>query len=203
MPRVTHVKSARKDNPVCQKGEPYFWWKFRYGGKRYSLTRPKPSQLTQSEYLSNVYGLQEQIESWGSITNEDDLEMFKDEIRGALEELRDQTEENRENMPESLQESPTGELLQERYDALDEAANEIDSLDADSMNWSEVADAEAEHEAWVEREPNPSSFLLEVNPKEAHADAHEDWAVDEPDEPDELEEFDLAEAADVVSNAII
>jgi hypothetical protein len=197
MPRVTHVKSARKDNPVCQKGEPYFWWKFRYGGKRYSLTRPKPSQLTQSEYLGTVYGLQEQIEAWGSITNEDDLEMFKDEVRGQLEELRDTTEESRENMPESLQESPTGELLQERYDALDEAVNEIDSIDADSMNWADVEEQENERAEWLERIPKRASET-----DEEWNEIYDSWESDEV-EVEELEEFDLAEAADVVSNAIL
>jgi hypothetical protein len=197
MPRVTHVKSARKDNPVCQKGEPYFWWKFRYGGKRYSLTRPKPSQLTQSEYLGTVYGLQEQIEAWGSITNEDDLEMFKDEVRGQLEELRDTTEESRENMPESLQDSPTGELLQERYDALDEAVNEIDSIDADSMNWADVEEQENERAEWLERIPKRASET-----DEEWNEIYDSWESDEV-EVEELEEFDLAEAADVVSNAIL
>ena len=43
MPRVHHVKSARKDNPVAKKGESYYWWKFRYGGKRYSKT-PRPGR---------------------------------------------------------------------------------------------------------------------------------------------------------------
>ncbi len=57
MPRVTHVKKARKDNPVCKAGESYYWWKFRYGGKRYSLTRPRPSQLTQSAYFGGLRAL--------------------------------------------------------------------------------------------------------------------------------------------------
>lgn len=197
MPRVTHVKSAQKDNPVCKKGESYYWWKFRYGGKRFSLTRPKASQLTQSEYLSTLYGLQERIEEWGSITNEDDLEMFKDEIRGELEELRDTTEESRENMPESLQESPTGELLQERYDALDAAIDEIDGLDESSMNWSEVVDQEEERAAWLERKPKRMS---ETDAEWFHVE--EDWELEEV-EVDELEEFDLSEAADAVGNAII
>jgi len=202
LPKVTHVKSARKDNPVCQKGEPYYWWKFRFGGKRYSLTRPKPSQLTQSAYLSTVRGLVEQIEDWGSITNEDDLEMFKDEIRGQLEELRDETEESRDNMPESLQDSPTGELLQERYDALDEAVNEIDNMDESEANWSEVVDQQSEHEDWKNNKPVASEFKDLEDGQEQFNDAVEDWEIEEP-EVDELEEYDLSVAADVVSNADI
>ena len=43
MPRVNYVKKARKNNPAVKRGESYFWWKFRYGGKQYSKTRPRQS----------------------------------------------------------------------------------------------------------------------------------------------------------------
>ena len=63
MPRVHHVKAA-KDYPDhgIKKGEMYFHWKFRYGGKHRSKVRPRSSQLTQSDFLSQMYGIQEEIE---------------------------------------------------------------------------------------------------------------------------------------------
>jgi hypothetical protein len=198
MPRVNFVKAARKDNPVAKKGEPYYWWKFRYGGKRFSLTHPKPSQLTQSAYLSTVYTIQEQIEAWDTITNEDDLEMFKDEIRNQLEELRDQTQESLDNMPESLQYSQTGELLQERIDALESAMDDIDNMDESSYNWSEVATQKEEHTEWEGNQPERENY----DSAEAYADDLDEWECEEP-EIDELEEADLSEAVDAVSNAII
>ena len=87
MPRVTFVKSARKDNPVAKKGESYYWWKFRYGGKRYSKTRPRPSQLTQSPYYSQVRSLVEQIED-ATVTDQEQFEELRDAMREELESLQ-------------------------------------------------------------------------------------------------------------------
>ena len=128
MPRVTHVKRARKDNPVCKKGESYFWWKFRYGGKRYSLTRPRPSQLTRSAYYGTVRSLIEQIED-SDVTSNDDFLSLQDEIASELANLLDETQGSLDNMPESLTYSPTGELLQERIDALEGAQDEVGDAD--------------------------------------------------------------------------
>ena len=87
MPRVTHVKAARKDNPVCKKGESYYWWKFRYGGKRYSLTRPRASQLTQSAYYGAVRGLIEMIEDAGTPEDNDALTTLRDEAVSEVENI--------------------------------------------------------------------------------------------------------------------
>ena len=128
MPRVHHVKKARKDNPVCKKGESYYWWKFRHGGKRYSLTRPRPSQLTQSAYYSTVRSLVEQIED-ATVTDTDQFEELRDGIREELESLQSECQDSLDNMPDSLQYSPTGELLQERIDACDSAISDLDMFD--------------------------------------------------------------------------
>jgi hypothetical protein len=128
MPRVTFVKAARKDNPVAKKGESYYWWKFRYGGKRFSLTRPRQSQLTRSAYFGTVYGMQEGIEDC-AVDNVDDFESLKDDITSQVDDLRDETQGSLDNMPDSLQYSPTGELLQERIDALEGIESEIDCIE--------------------------------------------------------------------------
>lgn len=125
MPRVNYVKKARKDNPVCKRGESYFWWKFRYGGKRFSLTRPRPSQLTQSAYYGTLRGMVEGIEDY-EVSDFDDFETLKDDITSQLDDLRSETQDSLDNMPESLQYSPTGELLQERIDALENAEYDMD-----------------------------------------------------------------------------
>ena len=158
MPRVTYVKSARKDNPVCKAGEPYYWWKFRHGGKRYSLLRPRPSQLTQSPYLSSVRSLVERIND-ASFSDVADFEEFRDEIVNELVELRDQCQESLDNMPESLQDSPTGELLQERIDALDNAENEISGLDIEEIDEEEFDD---EDDAQAELDDRISNAISEM-----------------------------------------
>ena len=75
MPRVKHVQSARKAIPSAgiEVGDSYYWWKFRYGGKRVSKTYPKRSQLTQSLW-SSVYAAQEELEE--AKANADDLGLF-------------------------------------------------------------------------------------------------------------------------------
>tara|TARA_R110000744_G_scaffold309490_1_gene417373 strand:- start:372 stop:842 length:471 start_codon:yes stop_codon:yes gene_type:complete len=128
MPKLNHVKKARKDNSAVKRGESYYWWKFAFGAKQYSKERPPRSRLTQSEYFSTLWDLEDSFDAADSAT---ELETQFEDFRNALEELRDSQEEKLENMPESLQSSPTGELLQERYDALEEWVNEIDGFDTD------------------------------------------------------------------------
>lgn len=126
MPKVHHVKKAMKDvpNTDIKKGESYFWWKFRFGGKRCSRTRPRQSQLTQSDYLSQLYGLVEQIEDL-TVDGLDDVSSIVDDLNS----LADECEEKRSNMPDQLQDSESGELLQRRADTCREAANALDSIE--------------------------------------------------------------------------
>ena len=128
MPRVHHVKKARKDNPVAKAGESYYWWKFRHGGKRYSKTPPRPSQLTQSAYFGSIRSLVETIEDT-TVTDQDQLEELKEQVRDELESIQSECQDSLDNMPDSLQYSPTGELLQERIDACDSAISDLDMID--------------------------------------------------------------------------
>jgi len=166
MPRVTHVKAARKDNSVCKKGESYYWWKFRFGGKRYSLTRPRPSQLTQSAYYGTVRSLVEQIEDSNPEDN-DEFVGLRDEILGGIEELGNDCQDGLSNMPESLQYSPTGELLQERIDACENAQSEIECI-----------------EEFDEEEPSEDDFDQECPDCDGTGDNPD---YDEDDEDDEEE----------------
>jgi len=131
MPRVHHVKKARKDNPVCKKGESYYWWKFRYGGKRFSKTYPKSSELTQSEFLSQVYELNERIEDL-DVDNIKDLKFEIEDIAGEYRQLGEEQEEKLYNMPDHLQDtSDAGELLRERSEGCETVADELENIDTD------------------------------------------------------------------------
>lgn len=134
MAKSNFVKKARKDNPVCKKGESYYWWKFRFSNKHYSLTPPRPSQLTQSDFLSQIYGIQERIED---MTIKDNFENEIGEIKSELEELQSECEERRDNMPEQLQDSGSGEILQNRYDSIDEMISEFDGIDVEVEDFSQ------------------------------------------------------------------
>ena len=149
MPRVNHVRKARKPNPIVSQEDidyvkehpesnrsSYYWWKFRFGGKRYSKTRPRASQLTQSEFYGAIYGAQEDLADAIPCTVED----YKDAVQAyadAVEEQGQLCQEKLDNMPESLQYAPTGELLQERIDACESAYDEITSFMDDEPDVSE------------------------------------------------------------------
>ena len=141
MPRVHCVKKARKDNPAVKKGESYFWWKTRrtigksfVGTKHYSATRPRPSRLTSSDFLSQVYSLQERAQDAGAdggtpVESMENLESLAGELADELESLGDEQDEKRDNMPDGLRDSPTGELLEERAEACRAMAEELRGID--------------------------------------------------------------------------
>ncbi len=135
MARAKKVEKARKDYPDAgiKKGDTYYWWKFRYGGRRFSLTYPKRSQLTQSEFLGNVYELEDRIEAL-SADSYDDAGGLATDIEDIANDIREQGEEcseRRDNMPEQLQDSDSGELLQGRYDTCEEWASALEEVDTD------------------------------------------------------------------------
>jgi hypothetical protein len=161
MPKVTFVKSARKANPVAEVGQSYYWWKFRFGGKRYSKKMPRPSQLTQSEYLSTLRSLIEQVEDH-NVGDPEAFEELRDEIVSAVTDLREQAQDSLDNMPESLQASPTGELLQERIDALESAESDIENLEVDDIDESDFDDRDAYDAAIEERIQLMESHISEM-----------------------------------------
>lgn len=131
MPRVHHVKSARKDNPVAKVGESYYWWKFNFGQKMFSKTPPRRSQLTQSAFLSEMYDIEDEINSF-SASDMEEVDSFIDDIRDRLRNLRDETQSSLDNMPYHLQEtSDSGILMQERVDNVDAMIDELDGIDTD------------------------------------------------------------------------
>ena len=148
MPRVHFVKSARKDNPAVKKGESYYWWKFRYGGKRYSKTAPKQSQLTQSEFLSRVYALMEEIgeQSNNSFESVEDFNAWLQEKKDEAEELVDMTQESLENIPWELQET---HMLTERLESIEDFNNELECVDEAELDeeWDDLdVDEQAEYD---------------------------------------------------------
>lgn len=132
MARAHFVKKARKTyrGTGIKKGMSYWWWKFRRGVLQRSIRQPRPSQLIQSDFWS---GLLSSTESFDDAVAEaksmDDFKQAVTTLHEALDEIKTETEEKKENMPEPLQEGPTGELLQERIDGLEEFISELEGLD--------------------------------------------------------------------------
>lgn len=163
MPKVTFVKAARKAIPEADiaKGESYYWWKFRHGGLHRSKTPPKPSQLTQSSFLSTVRDIQERAENIASSLRSGDITCSDaySELQDLAQEVRDAGDEAQsslDNMPESLQQGPTGEMLQTRIDHCEEVASEIEGIEEGDEDNLELDDddlpADATEEQKAERE---------------------------------------------------
>ena len=134
MARAKKVEKARKDYPDAgiKKGDTYYWWKFRYGGKRMSKTPPRPSQLTQSAHYSGVRSIQESIED-GCFDQSaaDDLESAVDDVKSQLEELRDAAQDSFDNMPEGLQQGDVGQQLEARVESMESAISDFEDVDID------------------------------------------------------------------------
>lgn len=120
------------------KGEVYYTWKFRYGGQQISKTYPKRQQLTQSDFMIQQYDFEDELASF-HVDDYDDLEAAIEDIVERLGEFRDEQQEKLDNMPEQLQYAPSGEILQERIDMLENVISELEnidcSLDEDADDW--------------------------------------------------------------------
>lgn len=140
MANAHFVKSARKDYPDdgIKKGESYWWWAFMVGGrggaKHRSKTQPKPSQLTQSEFMSTVLSVEEDLGAATSDMTNDELNTLVEDARSELETLRDETQEKFDNMPDGLQQGDTGQLLEGRVESVDEMISDLEQLNLEPEN---------------------------------------------------------------------
>jgi len=133
MPRVHYVKKARKDNPAVQAGESYYWWKFRYGRKIYSRTRPKRYRLTRSAFLGTLWRIEDGLSD--SVTSGD-----VDSLIADLELLQEECESSLDNMPEQLRDSSdSGMLLQERIYGLGDWITALYAIDWEVFTLEEAA----------------------------------------------------------------
>lgn len=147
MPRVHKVESSRKDYPEfgIKKGDTYYYWTKRYGGMKKSLTYPDRKQLTSSDFLIQIWDIEDNISS----TNCETFDDFEPTIQGFIEELeslRDETQEKLDNMPEQLQYAPTGELLQNRVESIEEMISELENIDYDNNIDKEDYESDEEFE---------------------------------------------------------
>lgn len=155
MPRVHHVKSARKAQPEhgIAVGDSYYWWAFKTGGrggvKRVSKTYPKRSQLTQSDFLAQLYDIEDELSALTAADGEGLAGTIED-TASRLRDLASEQEDKLSNMPDGLQQGPTGEMLQERTDACNNAADELEQIDTDISGKDDDESAEEFWERVVE-----------------------------------------------------
>lgn len=139
------------DAILIHKGESYWTWAFMNGPQLYSKTRPRQSQLTQSEFMSTYYGIMEQIEDWEPEDHDEStLEDFVEDIKSQIEDLRDETQDRLDSMPYQLQESDSGQLLQERIDECDRIVGDLDGIDT-SFDYDEDDSEDEKEQAWEDK----------------------------------------------------
>lgn len=148
MAKLTKQKSRKEY--TCQKcgqvihvGEEYYKIEAMYTKTKYRCLNCKPSrsELTSSEYLAWLYELKGNIDSYDLRSEEG-----KDDLYSEIEQMKSELEDKLYNMPEQLQYASTGETLQERIDALDEALSDLDSIDYPAEDDYKVADEDVEFE---------------------------------------------------------
>ena len=98
-------------------------------------------ELSSSEY---VQGVGRVCDCWEEDygCNEDTAQSIADE----LDTIKDNCQDSLDNMPEGLQEGDTGQLLQERIDALDDVINELESINYDTIKEEAENDFDSEYE---------------------------------------------------------
>lgn len=139
MPRVHHVKKARKGNPAVKKGESYYHWQCYRGPKQYSKTYPKRSQLTSSGHLAAIYDAEDAVGETGIDSSEfNSLTATIDQTHGTIEsagesfrEVGEEYNESAENLEEYFSGSQQIDDIREKADACEEAADNCETIASD------------------------------------------------------------------------
>lgn len=135
------------------------------------------------EGLHEIHEQSLQADKW---MTDSDKQQYED-MNGELEDIRDMAQDSLDNMPESLQESDTGQLLQERIDMLDGAIDELNSVEY-GMNEDEL------HE-------EAGNELGEFN-SESEYKTEEEYTKAIEEKVGELKEEKLEEYADAIDEAL-
>lgn len=141
MTSLHFVKKCRKTirGTGIKKGDSYYWWQFAYGTKQRSKTKPRRSQLTRSGFLASIYDIEDDI---AEATADEHLEDVVSNVIDELRNLSDECQSSLDNMPDALQEADTGQLLSERVENCNNAADEFESIDLDPGSKPEDESAE-------------------------------------------------------------
>lgn len=142
MARLHYVKKARRTyyGTGIKKGSGYYWWKFNYGAKQRSKTKPKPQQLTRDDYAILLLDVDDIKDDLSVGMGGQDVSANLDSIKEMLDEAKDRYQESFDNMPDQLQEtSMAGEILTERIEALESYMEDFEGIEVnDDMNEEEL-----------------------------------------------------------------
>jgi hypothetical protein len=133
---VHYVAKARKSHTTSVGdtilvGQPYWWWKWAFGKKQVSLTKPTAAQLDKYPYT--VAKAWEELKSRAEeMTSSDEVDASElEELISELEEFRDQREEAISNMEEYFQESEQLESMKEMLEEVEGTISELENIETD------------------------------------------------------------------------
>lgn len=165
---MARLHSAKKNNAghkiKCGKcgdkilpGTQYLWWQFKgQKGKNVRCTksacRPRASDLTQGR-IGQVYAITEAVEdACEQFRRDGDFESFQSEIESQcseIESLADEFQSGFDNMPEGLQQGDTGQMIEQRVEALNEYKDELENA-ISGVDWPDAD--ECSHDGCGEEE---------------------------------------------------
>lgn len=155
--RVHYVKNARKAKKkrtcrcghVIQPGESYKWAEPRYGGMKYWCQdhSPKRSELTSSK-LGPLYDAQDDFDV-SEATSAEEISEALQSVADTAREVAEEYQEGIDNMPEGLQEGDVAQQSQEKIEALESYANELESWDPSDVEEFDEDEAREEVEKEV------------------------------------------------------
>ncbi len=177
MARVTTVDKARKDQGPCTKcrveikvGDPYRWWKFRFGPRYVRCAKPecapKAADLTRSEFYSTLFDLGDRLQAaLDDFRNGGDASDLAGELNDIASEIRtlgEECQEKLDNMPEGLQQGDTGQLLQTRVEECEGKAEELESA-ASTLESFDAEEGETDEDKESAREDAASEADIDLS----------------------------------------
>lgn len=93
--------------------------------------------MTTSDKLARLYAAQEEIE--GAMSDRESIITALEDAISTAEEVGSEYESSLENMPEGLQQSATGEAIQEKIDACSAWATELETCKDEIESEEEIS----------------------------------------------------------------
>lgn len=148
MGKVAVIKASKKEwkcnkcGSIIEKGQQYYRGEINFGP---TIIRCRKCGLQHWEVTTSDFKLRigEIANTWNETYSLDDEGI--ESLISDLEDIRDDQQDRLDNMPEQLQESSSGELLQERIDMLESVIDELSNIDLDSIKDDAVDNCDELH----------------------------------------------------------
>lgn len=191
MPRVRRQKASGRAQRVCgalgcgkeiPKGEEYYTWSFRYGGRQVRCLDhpPRPSDLTQSR-MGEVYTAIEEAEKRLVDETFDSVE----DVKGVIEEVATVAREVADAYREAAENFGGGGPNAERADELEVWVDELENFEPDEPEESEFNEEQAREKA---REEVAAEMINEMDLDAIRA-SHEEDPLEDLDNAEIIEQF--------------